>query len=170
MTLTVTAGDASADSYLNAAGAKSYWDGIGFDYSGYSDTEIEQALRRATRWLDGRYRRMFPGERTNGRSQALEWPRSSVTDADGNDVASDEIPVEIENATAEAAKREVAGTTLSPDVTLADTVKSERVGPISTEYAAIPSTAAQRPTVLAVEEALGSLFPVGGATKFVSRA
>ena len=170
MTLTVTAGSADADSYVSLADAKSFWDDVGFAYGDYSDTQIEQALRRATRWLDGRYRRSFPGERTNGRTQALEWPRSSVVDVDGNAVASDAIPREIADATAEAAKREVAGTTLSPDVTLADAVKRERVGPLETEYAGIPSVSAQRPTILAVEEILSALFPVGGSTRFVSRA
>lgn len=170
MALTVTAGSASADSYVSLADAKSFWDDVGFDYSSYSDTVIEQALRRATRWLDGRYRRQFPGERTNGRTQALEWPRSSVVDFDGNTVASDAIPREVEQATAEAAKREVAGTSLSPDVTLADAVKRERVGPLEVEYAGIPSVSAQRPTILAVEEILSALFPVGGATSFLKRA
>ncbi len=170
MALTVTAGSASADSYVSVADAKAYWDDIGFDYSAYDDTEIEQALRRSTAWVDGRYRRRFPGARTNGRGQALEWPRTSVYDFDGNEVPADEIPVEIQNATAEAAKREVAGTTLSPDVTTGTIAKRERVGSLEVEYAGIPSASAQRPTVLAVEEILSALFPVGGATSFVARA
>lgn len=170
MALTVTAGSASADSYVSLADTKAHWEAVGFDYSGYTDVQIEQALRRATAWIDGRYRRRFPGARTNGRSQALEWPRTSVYDYDGNEVATDTIPNEIATATAEAAKREVAGTTLSPDVTTGKTVKRNRVGSIEVEYAGIPSASAQRPTVLAVEEILSGLFPVGGATTFVARA
>ena len=170
MTLTVTAGSATADSYISLADLKAYWDAVGYDYSGYADAVIETATRRATIWLDGRYRRKFPGERTNGRSQALEWPRYGVTDYDGNEVASDAIPVEVENATAEAAWREVSGTSLSPDVTGAAVVKRERIGAIEVEYAGIPSSDANRPTIVAVEDILSGLFPVGGNTGFVARA
>lgn len=175
MTLTVTAGDAGADSYATLAAAKAHWDATGFAYSDYTDEQIEQALRRATRWIDGRYRRRFPGVRTNGRDQALEWPRKkadgdAITDRDGNDVSKTAIPREVADATAEAARREVAGVTLSPDVTTADVVKRERIGPLETEYAGIPTTDAQRPTILAVEEILSALFPAGGSTSFLRRA
>lgn len=170
MAIVVTPGDANADSYASVAAAKAHWDKTGFAYVDYTDAQIEQALVRATAWIDGRYRRRFPGDRANGRTQALEWPRTSVLDVDGNEVASDAIPREVVTATAEAARREVAGVSLSPDVTLADTVKSERVGPIEVEYSAAPSADALRPMILAVEEILGALFPVGGSTKFVMRA
>lgn len=175
MTLDVTPGGRDADSYADVSVAKSHWDATGFNYSAYSDAEIEQALRRATRWIDGRYRWRFPGVRANGREQALEWPRKkpdgdAVKDRDGNDVALAEIPREVVQATAEAARREVAGVTLSPDVTAAETVQSERVGPLEVEYAAIPTTDARRPTILAVEEILSALFAAGGTTRFVMRA
>lgn len=170
MSITVTPGDANADSYASVVDAKAHWDKTGFAYDDYTDAQIEQALVRATAWIDGRYRRRFAGERTNGRAQALEWPRKNVKDTDGNEVADDAIPREVVQATAEAARREVSGVTLSPDVTAAETVQSERVGPLEVEYAGIPTADAQRPTILAVEEILSALFPAGGATRFVMRA
>ena len=174
MTLSVTPGDASADSYASLAEIKAYWDGIGFDYSAYSDTDIEQAARRATAWLDGRYRRSFPGYRQYGRAseapQAREWPRSWAQDVEGEAIPLDTIPAEVKNAQAEATRREVAGTTLSPDVTLGDTVKSESVGPISTEYAGIASVEGQRPILTVVDEILAPLFQTARSTKFLMRA
>ena len=174
MTLTVTPGDANADSYADLVEIKAHWDSVGFDYTGYSDTDIEQAARRATAWLDGRYRRRFPGYRQYGRAsripQALEWPRSWAEDVEGEAIPLDTIPPEVKDAQAEAARREVAGTTLSPDVTLGDTVTSESVGPISTEYAGIASVEGQRPILTVVDEILAPLFPSARNTKFVMRA
>lgn len=171
MPLTVTPGDASADSYLSVADAKAYWGKVGYDFSGQDDTAIEEALRRGTAWLDGRFRGQYPGKRANGRSQALEWPRKDAYDREHELVGQDVIPQEIEDATAEAARRELeeAGS-LSPDVTTGNVIRSETVGPISTEYAGIASTDAQRPTLTVVEGILSSLFRVGGSTTFLSRA
>jgi hypothetical protein len=174
MALDATVGGGSADSYADLAEIKAYWDSVGFDYSAYSDTDIEQAARRAAAWLDGRYRRSFPGQRQYGRAsgspQTLEWPRSSALDVEGEAIPLDTIPSEVKNAQAEATRREVAGTTLSPDVTLGDTVTSESVGPISTEYAGIASVEGQRPILTAVDEILAPLFQTTRSTKFLMRA
>lgn len=170
MVLTVTPGGASDDSYISLADLKAHWDAIGFDYSGYTDPQIEEAARRATVWLDGTYGARFPGSRTSGRAQALEWPRSGAVDRDGNTVDSATIPREIEKATAEAARYEVSGTDLSPTVTTGATVKREKVGPLEVEYAASGSVDAQRPVLTVVDGILAALFSTGRGTKFVMRA
>lgn len=174
MSLDTTIGGASSDSYATLAECKAYWDMIGFDYSSYSDALIEEAMRRAVKWLDGRYRDKYPGFRRYGRQattpQALEWPRTDGQDVEGYTIPHTTIPQEIKDAQCEAAKREVAGTTLSPDVTRNEIVTSERFGPLATTYAASASIEAQRPTLTVVEGILSALFQVGRATKWLLRA
>lgn len=49
---------------------------------------------------------MFSGERVTGRAQDQEWPRVNAVDYYGNAVDSATIPLEVKNATIEAALRE----------------------------------------------------------------
>ena len=71
----------------------------------YDDDEITPALIVASEWLDARYRSSFPGTKVGMREQVREWPRVGGTDADGYAIASSVVPVEVENATYEAALR-----------------------------------------------------------------
>lgn len=172
MTLTTTAGAADADSYVSVADADTYHTARGTAAWTGEDAAKEAALRRATAWLDGTYRSRLPGERRYDRTQALEWPRLSVYDSDGNPVDSDTIPREIVHATCEAAARELASAgSLSPDVTTADAVKRERVGPMEVEYAGIPTATAKRPILTVVEDILsGLLMSVSAGTRWLGRA
>lgn len=99
--------------------------------------DVEQALVRATQVLDSTYRKQFPGSRTNGRLQALEWPRTGAIDFDQQAIADDEVPIEIIEATCELALRELAspGSTM-PDLDRGGTVKSIKAGSVSVEYGA----------------------------------
>ena len=116
MTIDVSTGTATSESYVSVADAEAYAADHGLAFSG-EVADQEAALRRATSWVDATYRGKFPGQRVNGRSQALEWPRSYAKDAAGNDVDSATIPAEIQSATIEAAVRELATpSSLSPDV------------------------------------------------------
>src|SRR5687768_9190680 len=110
-------GLSTAESYISVANADSYhsvrgnttWTGV--------DSLKEAALRRATTYIDGRYGARFTGTRRLARDQALMWPRSDATDVEGWTIENDEVPVEIERATAEAALRELVDPgSLSPDV------------------------------------------------------
>lgn len=96
------------------------------------------ALVRASDYVDLRYQQevrgcwvpMFPGERTDA-AQERAWPRTGV---DG--VASDEVPVEVELATYEAAARELATPgTLMPDFVPSEQVTRVKVGPVEESYA-----------------------------------
>jgi hypothetical protein len=113
-------GLATAESYVSVADAAEYAAARGLTFPATPEAAAEQALRRATTWLDGRYRGSFPGSRTNRREQALEWPRINAYDRScpPEYIEKNEIPVEIVNATIEAAIRElkIPGS-LSPDVT-----------------------------------------------------
>lgn len=143
--------------YGTAAGYKAWADARGTSYAGYTDDEIAQALVRATSYIDGAYRASFPGYKTERRGQALEWPRTGATDAVGEALATDEVPVEIENATYEGAARELAEPgSLNPDIAAGGGgIKREKVGPLETEYFSNGSMSA---TFTAIDQALSGLL------------
>lgn len=150
--------------YGTVAGYKAYADARGTSYVGKTDDEITQALVRASSYIDGAYRASFPGYKTGRREQVLEWPRTNATDGAANSLPSDEVPVEIENATYEGAIRELASPgSLAPDVAAGGGgIKRfrEKVGPIDeeTEYFHNGTTTA---TFTAIRLALGGLLSVG---------
>jgi len=135
---------------------------------GYTPTEgeVDPALERATLWLDTYYGPRYPGKRTEGRSQPLGWPRTGVVDCQGQVVAPDEVPIEIERATYEAALRELSAPySLSPDVTAGKVYKSVSVsGAVSVTYAHEGGVvASQRPTLTIVDDMLSCLLSAGQA-------
>lgn len=121
-----------ANAYIDVDYFKNYHDDRGQDYSAAdSDQKLEQAIIRATDYLDNRFN--FVGKRYQGRSQSTEWPRSNARDRDGYYVRG--IPPEVKEACAEYALRAI-GADLSPDPVRDDTgaliaSKSEAVGPLS---------------------------------------
>ncbi len=127
----------------NVAGATSYASEDDFDtYTedrNYTVTvgDTETALVRATQVLDATYRKRYPGYRTDGRDQSLEWPRTAATDDAGNEIAVDEIPIEIIDATCELALRELAspGSTM-PDLDRGGQVHRLKAGSVEIEYGA----------------------------------
>jgi hypothetical protein len=130
-------GLSTAESYVSVADAATYASNHGLTFAASPEAAAEQALRRATQWLDATYGSQFPGTRTNGRSQALQWPRTDATDVEGEEIASDEIPVEIINATIEAAIRELATPgTLTPDLKRGGSIKRVKAGSVEVEYGA----------------------------------
>lgn len=103
--LTVEDGSASAtaDSYISLEAADLYHVNRGnLDWVG-TDSEKTRKLRRATQFLDGRYRARWKGTKATS-GQALCWPRDSMTDEDGNGIDSDVIPNGIQYATCELAR------------------------------------------------------------------
>jgi predicted amidohydrolase YtcJ len=112
-----------------------------------STEEKEQAIVRATDYIDQRFGRKFVGQKTHG-DQALEWPRASAYDRDDH-VLSD-IPVLLQRACAEYALIAYRQGELAPqpplpvpslgvDGTAGSTeatgqIIKEKVGPIETEY------------------------------------
>ncbi|MBN8189540.1 hypothetical protein JF540_22910 [Salipiger thiooxidans] len=156
------------DSYITVEDATTYAIAYGKAFSGTTDA-LEAALRRATRWIDATYRSRFPGYRTDGRAQALEWPRTDATDASGEEIAVDEIPVEIENATVEAAVRELATPgSLSPDVVPGQTKTLTAVGSLRWTPTGQGGADAQKPVVAVVDGILAPL--IGGKSNRLLRA
>ena len=114
-------GLAAANAFLSVAGYKSWADDRGHSYAAHSDAQIETAIVRATDYLSEKF--TWSGYRLNGRNQGLAWPRTGVTDTGGYAVASDEVPSEIEKATAEIAKLELASPgTMAPAYTQSEAV------------------------------------------------
>lgn len=121
-----------ANSYVSENDLGTYTDDRGVTLA---SGDAEAALIRATASIDAIYRSRFPGWRTNGRSQGLEWPRSGASDAEGNEIAEDEIPVEIVNAVCEFAVRELTtpGST-APDLERGGNIRRMKAGSVEIEY------------------------------------
>ncbi len=123
--------EANADQYHTARG-NTAWVG--------SSADKLAALTRASQYIDGMGQcdgmSLFPGVKTGGRAQILAWPRTGATDFSGATILPDEVPIEVQYATYEAALRElVAPGSLSPDYVPATQVKREKVDVLDTEYA-----------------------------------
>jgi len=102
-----------AVSYITVAEFKSYHTDRGNSYAGKTDTEIEQALVRATDYLDERFN--YRGLKLTGPSQVTAWPRYDVFDADGRGIYG--VPSAVKEATAEYALRALSTVPLNPDFT-----------------------------------------------------
>jgi hypothetical protein len=172
-------GIADAESYLSVADADSYHAAAGnaaWPASG-SEPEKEQALRRATRYITGKYRGRWPGERVKGRAQGLDWPRIEAYDSEGLWIDDDIVPPEVENATAEAALREFQQPgSLTPDEVSTAQIKRTRdkLGPLETEVEYMAGAGESvRPIVTQIDEILAGIFSAaesGGRFAFRQRA
>jgi len=159
-------GISTADALISLADWKTYGTAQGWDYSAYSDTLIENAIRRGSRYISDGF--AYKGTKLN-RDQAQAWARYGVVDGDGYSVLSTTVPNEVERATAEASWRETTSpNSLTPDITLSGRVKSEAVGPISTTYADTSSSSnAARPDVRKIRDLLKGLLLASGGTVLV---
>lgn len=130
LTVETGTGSASSESFASVAQADTRLADLGFtNWATLSTTEKEQALRRATAFMEQTYRNRWKGTRLL-RAQALSWPRYGVT-FEGFPVDSTTVPTEVVNTCIDLAFK-AAGADLLPDQTRA--VKREKVGPIETEY------------------------------------
>lgn len=96
-----------ANFYGTATGFKAYWSARGSDQSAKLDADVNVALLIASEFIDRSFRSQWQGLKVGQRDQIRDWPRSGVIDRDGNAVESDVPPVEVENATYEAALRQL---------------------------------------------------------------
>jgi hypothetical protein len=150
-----------ADTYHQARG-NATWTG---------DTALkEAAIRRATSFMSVSY--AWAGNRTKGRAQALAWPRAGVEDEECYGIPIDEIPIEVKNATAEIALRElVSPGSMNPDFTASAAVKREKVGQLEVEYANSSISAdAQRPVLMAVRDMISQFLKKGAGNVLAGEA
>lgn len=119
-----------ANAYGSVAAFKQFHDDRGNSYGTATDPVIEQALVKATDYLDMRFR--YVGMKLN-KPQLTQWPRANAVDADGRWVQG--VPDVVKEVTYEYALRALNGV-LAPDPTRDDSgrivmSKSEQVGPLS---------------------------------------
>lgn len=152
------------DIYGNLAGALAYHaerGNAGWSADSVTDPDRSAALIRAAEFIDQSFKTRFPGYKVGQRDQIREWPRYSAGDIDGNAIAFDEIPREVERATYEAALRELAEPgSLRPDYTGSGLVKSQRVeDAVSREFFA-PTETGYRATATLVPILADILAPI----------
>jgi hypothetical protein len=127
-------GKVDAESYVTVAGADTYHSSLGAPaaWTASTETQKEQALRKATSFIDEHFGSSFKGRRTN-ESQRLRWPRIGASDSDGYLISSSAIPRRLSDATAElAAKAREDGDLFADADTSGELVAEEiKVGPIS---------------------------------------
>ena len=135
------------------------------------------ALLIASEYIDGKYGESFCGRRTGFRAtQIREWPRTGVYDErTGDTIATDEIPMEVEYATYEAALRHIA----SPGSLLADVTKGTRIskvsvsGAVSVEYEGISDLNDMQKTIPIIDRLLAPFIddddvsPLSGSSERV---
>ena len=96
----ITTPGATQNAYATLAEFKAYCDDRGLVYSSYTDAQIEQAIVRTARWLDGYMANMLPGIRGDA-TYALLWPRTGAVDQDGYELSG--VPLQVNYANIEAA-------------------------------------------------------------------
>lgn len=156
-------GKANAESYISVSDADTYFTARGnATWAALTEAAKEQALRKATDYMQAEYDLRWAGERV-GDTQALSWPRYSVPrrDVSVSYWDSDIVPTIVVRACAELAVRASAGD-LTIDV--GAQVKSETVGPISVTYA---DGARQQTRYPAVDNMLAPFFKGGGQVAVV---
>lgn len=125
--------------------------------SAYVDSLGRQQMQPSGYW-----RTLWPGTKTGGRAQALDWPRTGASDYEGNAIGPNEVPIEVQHATYEAALRElVAPGSLTPDYVPAAQVKREKAGPWEEEY--FEPGAGVNPNQPVISTILDLLAPLLGA-------
>ena len=126
-------GLATATGYITVAFFKEFVTVEGLTVFPKNDTEMANAIQRATRYLDTRFR--FVGYRSLT-TQKLEWPRSNAYYRyDGR--SADGVPIEVQEACAFYAHTSLSQR-LAPNPTYDDSGarvvrKIERIGPITEE-------------------------------------
>ena len=127
-------GKSTAEAYDSIANAAAYLLEVGSSTFNALATDAlkEEAARRATRYMEARWRTRWKGNKTL-ETQALAWPRYNVTDEDGFTVDSDSVPLAVREAFAEACEiASTSGEDLEPDVT--PPVKVARIDVLEVEF------------------------------------
>jgi hypothetical protein len=135
-TLDATIGGAAANSYASLADGQAYVDTLvpstlGDAWNDGGEEEQVKALIMATRLLDTWFE--WYGF-VAASDQALLWPRSGVVGPNGYEVATDEIPQRIIEATVELARQLLAGDRIGDSDLETNKLKSLKAGPVELEF------------------------------------
>lgn len=123
---------ATATAYCSLVFANAYHASYG-NPSAWSSATVatrEAAIREATMALDARYGGRWSGFRYST-AQALDWPRTYAYDSAGNEIASDVVPVRLQQATAAMALLHIQGVSISPTVRTTGDIRSEALSAAS---------------------------------------
>lgn len=124
-------GLSTAESFISVADAGTRRSNLGDNtaWDALTTTQKEQALRKATEFMEQRFRNRWKGTKLL-RDQALSWPRYGA-EVDGYALESNYVPADIANACADLALKSLTDT-LNADLTRG--IVREKVGPLETEY------------------------------------
>lgn len=154
--------------YGDIADFKAYHDARGQPVpggdGGWSDASIEAALLVASEWLDARYGPSFSGYKSGLRDQIRQWPRIGAYDRDEQVIADGVIPVEVLNATYEAAFRQrTTPGSLSIDWTPGPYKRVAVSGAVSVEYAQFSAAQDVQSQFQIIDEIIAPLLTGTGA-------
>ena len=109
-------GDAGSNAYISVADVDTHHADRGTtDWTNFTTPQKEQAIVRASDYIDKRFGRQFVGLRKT-KEQGLEWPRLDAFDQDGYLLSgTDDLPRQLLKACAEYALRTAACGILAPD-------------------------------------------------------
>lgn len=146
------------NSYVSRADATTYFASTlrSADWVAVVDATKDLALMTATRMLD---RQTWSGEKYSG-AQALEWPRSGVTDKYGEAVTESAVPQSIIDATCELALALTADATIETKKNTSSNIKSLKAGEAGLSYFR-PVSGGRFPTI--VQELVGQFLASGTA-------
>lgn len=131
----------------------------------WDDTAIEAALLSASEWLDGIYGPSFIGYKTGGFLQDREWPRTTAVIESAIPpyiFATDEMPERVEQATYEAAFRQLtAPGSLQIDYVPTKYKTVEVIGAIRVDYQQFVNATDVQTQISVVETLLWPLIDCG---------
>lgn len=148
-----------AKDYARAAVHFDAWDATS------GDTPKAKALVTATRMLDRV--KSWVGSRTDTATpQPLQWPRTGVTDRDGNAVSDSVVPDEIAQATYELANALLDDEAVQSNTSSGSNIKSVKAGPVNVDFfQPTAKTASRFPTIV---QELISFYLVASTTGIIA--
>lgn len=131
--------------------------------------EIAAARLVASEFIDGRYQASFPGTKIGMRAQVREWPRQGGSDRYGYAIASEVVPIEIDNATYEAAFRQLSSPgSLTKDWTPGKYKSVSVDGAVSATYATFGSAADVQTQYAIIDQILSPILTGAGNSASLS--
>lgn len=127
---TTWGGVVGTDTYASVADADLYWSlRNNLTWMQAAALDKSAALREATLFLDGRYD--WIGDHPGSSQQRLGWPRNNAVDHEDRDVTG--IPLQVRDATSEAASLALAGN-LVPADDRGGQIERAKIGPLEVKY------------------------------------
>lgn len=159
-----------ADFYGTIERFKSYFEARNKEVPAtWDDDDIEAALLVASEWLDAVYGPQFSGTKVGQRDQIREQPRNAQFDVYGYYIDSASVPREVENATYEAAFRQVSNPgSLSLDYTPSKYKRVSIDGAISVEYSGFTYASDIQTQFRIIDQILAPILTGSGNGEFAS--